>query len=102
MLALTRRPNQGFRFYWCGELIGELRVRPGLYPGETKCLFDCDRRLDIQREELPPRDGTPPPHHPVREEFDAYLDDGDDATACNEFAAGIDARSSAGGEAAPE
>lgn len=77
MLSLVRRPNQGFRLYWCGEFIGELRVRPGLYPGETKCLFDCDRRLDIQREELPPRDSVPPPHHPVREEFDAYLDDTD-------------------------
>lgn len=81
MLALTRRPNGGFRLYWNGEFIGTLAVRPGLYPGETKCLFDCDPRLQIQREELPPRPTNPPPTHPVRESFDDYLNDTEDFDA---------------------
>lgn len=75
MLALTRRPNQGFRVYVDGQFVGTIAVRPGYYPGETKVLFDLDRRVQIHREELPPRDPCPPPTPPVREEHD-----GDDAS----------------------
>ena len=74
MLSLTRRPGQGFRLYYDGELVGWLGVRYGQRDGEIKVLFDCSRRLQVQREELPPRDAVPPPHDPVREESDGPLD----------------------------